>query len=216
MTPTEIETAARNKYNAVGDTFFSRAEILGLMDEACLLLATEADIIEAVDSSTTTVASTQSYDMPTNFIKPKRVLYDGRKLQFITQREDDAITGFQEDTTSEGTPTGWYLWVDKIYLRPIPDDAKTLKIWGFKRQADLAITDTLTVPDLFHRDIVNYCVAEMFAKDQNPSMTQYYNSKWDLGLKKAIAWSKRRRRGDRFAQVQDEDVLGGRIVGVTA
>ena len=43
MTPTEIMTRARTRYNAVGDKFFSDAELLDGIYEASMELAIETE-----------------------------------------------------------------------------------------------------------------------------------------------------------------------------
>ncbi len=67
MTPTQIEEAARRRYNSVGDTFWSSDEIMQLMTDACLELAKEALVIEATYTTSTVVGQIQfpSGELPT-------------------------------------------------------------------------------------------------------------------------------------------------------
>lgn len=75
MTPSEIETAARQLYNATQDTFFTQAEILNRIYAAELTLCREAISIQAYTTSTST-SGTGTYNFPTNFIAVKRLTYD--------------------------------------------------------------------------------------------------------------------------------------------
>lgn len=206
MTPTQIETAARNAYNSIGDSFFSSDEILGLLYDACLELAREALLIERV-YSTTTVAGTQEYDFPTNTIAIKRVTYDGHKLRPITFREDDAVTGLDQSDTTQGTPQYYYQWNETLGLRNIPDDAKELKIYSYNEPSEIDTTSTLEIPTSFHRGLVNYIVSEMAAKDMNLNHAQYYKQKWDKVVLDAKKWARKRKRTDGFGNVQDEDTM---------
>ncbi len=213
MTPTEIETAARNRYNSVGDSFFSQDEILDLMWDACLDMTRECNLIERV-YTTSTVASQQEYSYPTSTISIKRITYDGKKLKPITMREDDAITGLNQSTTSEGTPQYYFVWNETIYLRPIPSSVATLKIFTYNEPSELTNTSTLEIPTQFQMDLVDYIVSEMAAKDSNFEAAQYYANKWERSKMDIKKWQRKRLRGDSFASVQDEDQLIEGYLGI--
>ena len=164
MTVTQVLTAARNKYNAVGDSFFSDSELLTLLHEACIQINKKAKIIEAT-YSTSTVASQQEYAYPTNTVEIKRVTYDGRKLEPISFQDDDLITGYDQDTTSTGTPSTYFIWNETISLRPVPSAVGTLKIYSFNEPSELTVSSTIEIPSLFHMDLVNFMVSEMAAKE---------------------------------------------------
>jgi hypothetical protein len=212
MSPTDIETAARREYNAVGDTHWSTAEFLAMMDRAQLELAREAMCIEQV-YTTTTVAGTQEYSFPTNTIAIKRVTYDGKVLYPITYQEDDTVTVFNASTASQGIPQWYTVWNDTISLRPIPSDALTLKIYSFNEPQALSVTSTLEVPSLFHGHIVDFLLSRMYSKDKDFNSASYYDRKWMEGKAQAIKWFQRKRVTNRFKMVQDEDTLLVRPVG---
>lgn len=207
MTPSQIEDAARRRYNSVGDSFWSSAEILELLYDACLEIATETLCIERTYSTTTT-SGTQEYAYPTNAIAIKRVTYNGQKLKVIDMREDDAVTGLDMSTTSTGTPQYYFIWNETISLRPIPDSSSaTLKIWTYNEPASLTSTSTLEIPTVFHMKLVYYIVAEMAAKDSNAVAAKYYMDRWDRAKIDAKKWIKRSKRGDSFAVVKDDEQL---------
>ena len=206
MTPTQIETLARNRYNAVNDTFWSQAEIFTYLDGACLEVARECLLIERTYSATT-VASTQEYAFPTNTIAIKRVTWNGLKLKPITMREDDGVTGLNMTTTATGTPQYYWTWNYTIALRPIPNAAYTLKIWSYNLPSAISSTSTLEVPSEFHWDLANYVNREMALKDSNMNAAQEYSMLWEKSVKQMKSWSKKRKRGDAFGQVQDEEQL---------
>lgn len=212
MTPTQVILASRNAYNAVGDSFFSDDEILGLLYDACLEMSRESLVIERV-YSTSTVIGTQEYDFPANTIAIKRVTYDGRKLRPISFREDDTITGLNQANTTQGTPEYYYQWNETIGLRAIPDAVKTLQIYSYNEPAVIATTSTIEIPSMFHRGLVYYVVAEQAAKDLNFSAAQYYQNKWVKVLSDAKKWARKRKRTDSPANVQDEESLVGTYLG---
>lgn len=206
MTPSAIEEAARRRYNSVGDSFWSSEEILELLYDACLELAQETLCIERT-YSTNTVAGTQEYAFPTNTIAIKRVTYNGQKLKFIDMREDDAVTGLDMSTTSQGTPQYYFVWNETISLRPIPNEAATLKIWTFNEPSSLTTTSTLEIPSLFHMKLVSYILTEMAAKDSNAVAARFYAEKWEKAKLDVKRWMQKRKRRDSFAVVKDDEQL---------
>jgi len=206
MTPTQIEEAARRRYNAVNDTFWSQDEIFQLIFDACQQMARECKIIER-SYSTTTVSSQQEYDFPTDTISIKRVTWNGIKLKPITMREDDGVTGLNMTTTATGTPQYYWIWNYTISLRPIPNDAQTLKIWSYNQPSTLTSTSTIEIPSEFHMELVNYVVQSMAEKDSNFKAAQYYALKWQKALMDAKRWVAKRKRSDSFPTVQDEEQL---------
>lgn len=215
MTTSDLVTAIRRQYNSIGDNFFSDEEILNLIYQACLDMNAECDgkLIERV-YETSTVASQQEYTYPTNTMAIKRLTYNGKKLSPITFREDDAITGLDQSITSTGTPQYYAIFNDTLYLRPIPSEVGTLKIFSFNEPQSLTISSTLEVPTQFHMNLREYCLAEMAAKDSNNSIVTYYLTAWEKSKVRARKWCMKRKRADAFAQVQDDDNLIENYLGV--
>jgi hypothetical protein len=207
MTPLEIESQARSKYNAIGDTFWASSEIMHLIYEGCLELAVETNCIEDTDTDTS-VANQQEYDFPAYAMDIKRVTYEGRKLEPISMREDDAITALSTDTAVRGTPRYYFTWNDKIYMRPVPAvSSEDIKVFFTKEPAAVTSASTLEVPTLSHAGLVNFCLREMCAKDENFDAAAYYDKLWDRTKENVKRYMKRRKRGDAFAMVQSEEAL---------
>lgn len=203
MTPTEIETASRNKYNSIGDSFFSQPEILDLMWEGCIDLVRETNLIERVYSSSTVIAQ-QEYQYPTSTQSIKRVTYEGKKLAPIDFVIDDSITGFNAATTAQGTPQYYFEFNQVIYLRPIPSAVGTLKIFSYNTPERILITSTLEIPTQFQISLVNYIVSEMAAKDSNFDAAKFYSDRWEKSKLDVKKFQRLRKRGDSFNVVKDE------------
>lgn len=213
MMPSEVEQMARERYNAVGETFWSQSEIFSLIYAACCEIAQETKCIERT-YETTTVADTQEYPYPTNTISIKRVTYDGVKLAPIDFRKSDSLTLNNTTTTITGTPDYYVEWNGTIILFPTPNDAKTLKVYSYNQPQAVTVTSSLEVPEIFHTRLVNYVLSEMYAKDKDFSSAQYYKTMWEQKDKAEIKkWINKRRRGDSFATVLDEDSLPNTILG---
>lgn len=212
MTPTQIITAARRKYNSVGDTFYADAEILDLLYQCEMELALDAFTIEAT-ATASSAAGTQSYAYPTRCVALKRVTYNGQKLKKISFSEDDALTFLNENDTTQGTPLYYYEFNSYVYLRPIPDSIKTIKYFYYKEPTILTSSDTLETPTKFHMVLVDGIVAEMMYKDENASMGDRYRAKFEKGILEAKKWQKQRLRQDSFNYVKDNEMLVKSVLG---
>lgn len=214
MTPTELADAARRAYNASNnDPFFSNQQMFEWIYDAEMQLCKQAWVAERVFTATT-VAGTQEYQMPTNMFAMKRVQYDGQNLERVTFREDDSYTGGLQTSTEQGTPFAFVLFAEVMYLRPIPDSAKTLKIWGYVHPAAVpTASSTLTTPDDWHIRIKEYLLSQMSAKNKNYDGARWYQDRWDLILQQAVIDARRKQRGSRNAVVQNVDVLPYAIYG---
>jgi hypothetical protein len=207
MTPLEVNTAARQRYNAVADDFWSDAEIYNLMYQACLELATEGLLIERV-FTTTSVASQQEYDWPTNAIAIKRIQYDGRKLMPFTFREDDVITNLNQAVTSTGTPSSYAVWNNVFYLRPIPSTSSlTVKVWAYVEPQPVSLNSTLEIPTEWHMSLVNFILSEMSAKNKNYQGAQYYRQLWEKDVVRAKRLARKKLIGDAFQVVKNIDII---------
>lgn len=204
MTPTEIVTTARRRYNAVSDSFWSDEELLNLLYEACLDLARFTKCIEVI-YSTATVVGQQEYQYPTSTIAIKRIQYNGRKLKPVTMREDDSITGLNQSTTDSGTPQYYFIWNEILFLRPVPDTVGTLKIFSYNEPQALTASSTLEIPTQYHTNLADYMASEMAAKDLNFTAAQFYSNKWEKFKVQARQWETKKKRTDSFSAVQDEE-----------
>jgi hypothetical protein len=212
MTPTEVATAARDLYNAVGDTYFTDAQLYNWMWQGCHEFAKKAWLIERM-YTTTTAAGTQSYTYPSNTIGIKRITVNGKKIKRITMREDDAITLSNQQVNAQGWPIYYYDFNYTIYLRPIPDAVYTMQIFSYNDAQAITATSTLEIPTLFHFDLVDYLLWRMFAKDKDTANMQLHAAIWAEHVKDAAAYKNKMKRSDSFATVQSEDTLPVTILG---
>jgi hypothetical protein len=207
MTPSQINTAARQRYNAVGDDFYADAEIYDIIYQGCCEMATEGMVIEQT-YTTTSVASQQEYAFPTYSLNIKRITYNGRKLVPITFREDDILTVLNQATTATGVPTSYAVWNNILYLRPIPSTSSlTIKVWSNIEPGTVTATSTLEIPTELQMGLVNLILSEMSAKNKNYEGATYYRQLWEKDLRRAKEFTRRRKVGDAFNFVKNVDIL---------
>lgn len=206
MTVSEINTHARRKYNAIGSSFFSDAEIYDFIYEGCLEMVNNGLNVERLFSTSTVVGQLQ-YSFPTNVIAIKRVVYNGAKLSPINMREDDLVTASNENVTTQGTPKYYFTWNETLNLRPIPDAVNDLEIYAFVEPQPITSASALEIPSQWHMSLVDFVVSEMCAKDKNLSQAAYYLSKWERAVQKALAHQAKKRHKDEFAMVQHDEFI---------
>lgn len=218
MTPAEILTMARARYNAVSDSFFTDLELYGSIYQAQLELSNDMNIIEAI-YTTLSVSGTRQYSFPTQTRMIKRVEYIDLggiavKLEPITMREDDALTLVNVASTTLGKPQFYSIFNYSLYLRPIPDtSACTIKIYSYNEPQSITATSVLEVPTNFHMDIVDYVVMQMYMKDKGIEMAQGYKLLWDQAKLRCKRWIQKRKRADAFTIVMNEDNLAVTLTG---
>lgn len=218
MTPAEILTMARSRYNAISDSFFTDLELYGSIYQAQLELSNDMNIIEAI-YTTTSVSGTRQYAFPTQTRMIKRVEYIDLagiavKLEPITMREDDALTLVNVASTTLGKPQFYTIFNYSIYLRPIPDTtACTIRVYSYNEPQPITATSVLEVPTSFHMDIVDYCVMQMYMKDKDSEMAQGYKILWDQAKMRCKRWIQKRKRSDAFTVVMNEDNLAVTLSG---
>lgn len=218
MTPAQIETAARRKYNSSSSNFFATAEIYDLIYQAETEIAVKTRMLEGRTTiSGGSIASTQSYTLPTGALEIKRVEYSGAKLERIDLRQDDAATMMNSNSTQTGVPQYYYFWNSTLYLRPIPAaSSDQIRIYYYVEPALItSATQVLEVPAVWHMPIVDFVVSEMAAKDGQFDMADFYFQRWtNVHIPAMLAWVKKRRTGDQFNMVKDVDTLNDTLLGI--
>jgi hypothetical protein len=203
MTPTELETYVRQRYNALGDNFFPQLEIFNFFYEAQVQLATEAKCIRNI-YTTTSVEDQRVYDFPTNAFAIARVEYDGERIKPNDFIDDDAETGNSPDDDITGRAEFYQQWGQEIYLRPIPNaDGLTIKIYTYDLPNVPTAVGTLDVPVRYHMKLANYALHCMTLQDKNIAMADRFQALWDKDVKDAIKIELSSKTEDQLRTVKD-------------
>ncbi len=207
MTPTELENASRQRYNAVGDSFWASTEIMQLITEACQDLASKGFVIERT-FLTTSVASQREYAWPTYANRIMRITYNNFKLKPINFREQDSITFGVDPDNVTGFPRYYAIWNNTFYLTPAPDTSSLdIEVFAYVDPQPVTNTSTLEIPTSYHAMCINYVVAHMCLKDKNYQGYDRLMAVWNDDVKAAVKSQKQARRGDSFGYVLDEESL---------
>lgn len=206
MTLTQFVDYVRNRHNASGDSNWSDSEIYSLITGRCNEVLSIIGLIEGTDTSTTTVASTQAYSLPSNTITIKALLYNGELLQPISFKE------WEEEKSSGSTPTGtpktYVVWNSQVLLIPTPDAANTLTFYIEKLHPliDGSAQSTIDLPAVLHYRLADGVICDMAAKDMNQQMMTFYEQKWNQAhIPSFYRYAFLRKRRGRMRVVKDAD-----------
>lgn len=179
MTLAQFVQVVRRRHNAESDQNWSDAEIYELITNRCNEVLTYIGLLEATDTSNTSTATTQAVSYPTDAVTLRQVNYKADRLKRISFRQWE---WFKTDTTTQsGTPTMYAVWNREILLVPIPDttaDAITIYYYKEHPYIDGSTQTTIDIPSILHNHIAHGVIADMYAKDLNVPLAQYYEQKW--------------------------------------
>lgn len=207
MTPTELETFVRQRYNAVGDNFFPQAEIFNFFYFAQNELAQKSNCIPLI-WETVSVQGQREYAYPATTIKIYRVEYNGKRIHPNDFLLDDSLTGNNPGDTTTGVPINYQIFGSDLFLRPIPSEAGLeIKIYGYDGPETVAANTTLSVPERYQFMLVDYALGCMFGQDKNHTMAQFHFNRWDKHVLDAIATEEKRRTSDEYPVVKDWETI---------
>ena len=207
MTPAQLLATIRNQVYETEAAFYTDAEIYSYMWQAEQEIARVIRCTETVDSSTSTVADTEYYSLPSNAEYVYRVEWDGKKLKKIDFTDRDTVDFNQYGSTLDtGRPTFYYLWGNQIGLYPVPDQVKVIKFYYYAIPTVIDENSTaLTIPSWLGQYIVDYALYRMYAKDQDDGRASFHRQQWEANLIRAQqSWSKRQST-DNYYVVRDTE-----------
>lgn len=205
----QLVNQIRQRFNAVGDDFFSDEEMRDLVKDGQDELILETDCTELIYTSDT-VVGTREYPYPSRAYRLHRVEWNGVRLDPDDFMMDDQNTGNDADSTSQGEPRYYQIWGDNIYLRPIPDAAQELKLFVNVIAQDLTVdTATLDIPERYVHKIKDYVLACMFAKSgaRVKSFAQYHDQRWQKAINDVKRLEMKRKIGDQYQVVKNADQI---------
>ena len=198
------------------ETFWSPDEIYQLTTGRCNEILSVIGLLEATDTSNTSVAGTQAVSFPTDAVRIKQVDYAGVMLQEISFR--DWQNQKNSGVAPTGTPDMWVNWNRQILLVPTPTvTADQITIYHEKEHAyiDGSAQTTIDIPSVLHWRLADGVLSDMYGKDLNQSMATFYENKWQgTHMPAFYRYAQRSKRGGRSRVVVDADSHQGFDTGV--
>ena len=177
----DVTTAVLRIKRQFGDEYdvvITDDDIYGWIYEA------ESDIIRSTgcnDTKLTVSSSSFPSDVPAS-VNIKRISIDNRALQYITVAEIDLL-GLS--IVSIGGPQYWYKEKTKVCLWPVAETAVNVEINYNKVpsvMSGLPSANIFTVPDVYHDDVIKYCIGRAHNKNNNLQAEQAQMTLYDRNL----------------------------------
>ena len=138
-TYSELQTAVANWLNR--DTLTSRIPEFITLAEARIARKLRVTGMEARDTSITTVAGTEYYTLPSDYLEMRNIQLNTNPRQRLKYRTPEQLDT-EYPTTTTGVPTIYTIIGTELQLRPIPAAANTLEIAYYKKLAALSSSNT--------------------------------------------------------------------------
>lgn len=161
---------------------FADADVYVWINDSAKECAQDNNLLQKT-ATTVVVNGTSDYNLPADILKLHSVRYDDQKINVLTMEEfDKYVSDFQ--TTSKGTSTICYIWAAKLTLYPIPDNStKNLKILYTRTPVEVTANgDAIDLPVMYHRRIVDYCLAMVAEQDDDMERYQIKMQEFKSGV----------------------------------
>lgn len=222
MTVQQMLDFIRNRHNEASASTpnWSDDELFALIEAKCNEALSILGLYEAIDTSLSTLTSTNEYTIPTDIVRLRRVSVNGIPLKYVNWRQYESRQS--SGTIASGSPREWTQFAGTLFFDKTPSTAsQTIKLLCEKRQGSItSISSTINAPTVFHYAICDGVLADTFAKDLNMGMAQFYERRWSgsdgRGGHKADMreYAKRRKRVGSPTTVIDADSVNETEHGV--
>lgn len=185
MLTSEIQSRVKNIFGDTSGAQINDPMILDWIVDGQKDICRKAECLEAPYTANI-VAGTDQYAYPTDFIKEQRLTVGGLKLARLTMQSIDILYPDRAQTPASGNPLYYFHWARKLNLYPIPGYNITsgLVLWYIRYAAPLGSTPE--IPDLYHEDLVRYCLIRAHETDQEWAATQQAKAEYDSRLLQTI------------------------------
>lgn len=110
------------------------------------------------NATTSTVAGSELYDLPSDFIRMKLIRYNGDDLVETTRK---AIKRADE-TSQSWTPHRYYLYNNKLGLYPVPSAVGTLDLEYYQSETTLSSAQDTQLPSIVDDAILLFAAYKLF------------------------------------------------------
>lgn len=116
---------------------------------------------------------------------------EGKPLRGVSfQNAQESILRDDPELSATGEPKVWYEWDGELYIYPAPatDVTNGLELFYIAYPSNLTlITQTLSIPDRFYNQIVDYVLAQAYRLDENWQATAYQDARFRDSMNRHLA-----------------------------
>lgn len=121
-----------------------------------------------------------------SILKIQSIRYKGLPLEFMSfQDYENYIASNDPSQSNTGTPVLWTEWGGRILLYPTPNANAnaSLSIYYISEPVKVvALTDFLTVPDMYYNRLLDYVLARAYELDEDPQNSQFKLNQFNKGV----------------------------------
>lgn len=164
-----IRAAVKRQFGDESGALITNADIDRWANDGQLHVARRTEVLQQKEEINS-VADQQNYSLTDEWIKIRKVTYEGRVLQPITLEELDNSHAARDANAQSGTPIYYYEWGEDIYLYPAPASAgvSNIDVWYVAAPEPLVNPgDVPEIPTHMHEDIVRYCLMRAKELDED-------------------------------------------------
>jgi len=110
------------------------------------------------NATSSTVAGSELYTLPDNFVRMKLVRYKGAELTKVTRKD----TKEWADTPQSGTPAYYYIYNNKLGLYPVPDAIWTIDLEYYEAEATITTSQDSQTPAIADDAILLYAAYKLY------------------------------------------------------
>lgn len=162
-------------YNLAGvptdDNRFISSTVNTLLNIANQQWCSRTNALETSDEITI-AEDTPNYDLPDDFVRQVRVIFDGKPLQF-----KDVRHRVDYDATASGVPEAYWTWGDQVYLYPTPSEVASCILHYIGSPTDMGEDDDDTPgwnPASYHKALVFYALYLAKGSEGNESTAKFW------------------------------------------
>lgn len=182
-TATDVKRSVQRTFGDESGVQLEDADLIMWINDAQEEIVKRNKLIKTTATSST-VADQAEYTFPSNDILQIESLHvGGTKINNVPFAQADLDLISDDLAAERGTPVAWWEWGGTFTLYPAPSTVLPIKLYYTKRPTRITLlTETLSLPDKFFKQIVDYVLQQAYEMDEEPEMSQMKQAQFENGL----------------------------------
>lgn len=200
----DIKTRVASEYGDRAYSQITEADITNWANDGMLEIVKMTACIKTSTTIAAVVGQTE-YSLPSDFVKMRRVIYNGYMLSHVTRDEVDKLNHGLIDNPTQGRPGYYYVEWNNMGVYPAPDDTLNFTVEYAQVPTSLSVDgDTPELPEIFHSDIVEYVLMRCARLDGDVERAILFQEDFALSVAETQA-AFENPETDTYASIKDFD-----------
>ncbi len=177
MIVSDIKTRVKRLFGDEAGVQLTDADIVRAINDSQLEIVKRNESLLEKTATTSSVAGTQEYALPTDLLIFKFLMWKGtgdtsyQKLKGLSTSEfNEYIDGWDTDTSIRGVPTTFTLHAGKFLVYPIPQDSISNAFKIYYNRSPVDVVNDADIPDLpllYHTILVDMVLKYAYEMDED-------------------------------------------------